>query len=49
VAFAFHRLGSFQVAQTNTSPGSVSGGHVKTKNESPPLVRRACMRKEQKP
>jgi len=28
VAFAFHRLGSFQVAQTNTSPGSVSGGHV---------------------
>ncbi|MCX6943740.1 MAG: hypothetical protein NT173_03085, partial [Opitutales bacterium] len=34
VSFAFHGLGSFQVAQTNTRPGSVSGGHVK-----PPGVR----------
>lgn len=31
MTFAFHGLGSFQVAQTNTSPGSVSGGHDRSR------------------
>jgi hypothetical protein len=32
VAYAFHGLGSFQVPRTNSSPGSVSGGHVSVPN-----------------
>ena len=32
VALVFHGLGSFQVAQTNSSPGSVSGDHIRLFN-----------------